>query len=323
MGAAMFVGGIGRDHQEFRAPAATAQASMLFLAGAALVMPAIFELVEGKGLPQPSAEIVDYGSSVEGLSVAVALVLIVTYCGGLLFSLRTHKDMFNPPDEDEETLRLERPTVRADARDRRSRRRRDVGDPRRLDLRGVGVDRALGVLHRRDRRRDRRQRRRALGRGAGRAQGQDGPRGQHRDRLERPDRALRRSGPGARLVLDRPAPAAAGLQRLRARWGAVRDPGRQRRDPRRASRPGSRACSCSRSICDPRRSRSSSRAPRMRSRALDRRGDRLSARQLRRHPGRRIGVHQRRRVGRGTGSGSARARPEACSPRSAPRCRRR
>ena len=104
MGAAMFVGGIGRDHQEFRAQAATAQASMLFLAGAALVMPAIFELVEGKGLPQPSAEIVDYGSTVEGLSVAVALVLIATYCGGLLFSLRTHKDMFNPPYEDEETL---------------------------------------------------------------------------------------------------------------------------------------------------------------------------------------------------------------------------
>ena len=52
---------------------------MLFLAGAALVMPAIFELVEGRGLPSPGAEIVDYGSTVEHLSVAVAVVLIVTY----------------------------------------------------------------------------------------------------------------------------------------------------------------------------------------------------------------------------------------------------
>ena len=48
LGASMFVGGLGREKQEFRAQAATAQASMLFLAGAALVMPAIFELVEGR-----------------------------------------------------------------------------------------------------------------------------------------------------------------------------------------------------------------------------------------------------------------------------------
>ena len=78
---------------------------MLFLAGAALVMPAIFELVEGKGLPSPGAEIVDYGCTVEQLSVAVAGVLIATYCAGLIFSLRTHRDLFNPPyDEDEDTL---------------------------------------------------------------------------------------------------------------------------------------------------------------------------------------------------------------------------
>ena len=49
---------------------------MLLLAAAALVMPAIFELVEGKGLPLPGAEIVDYGSTVEQLSLAVAIVLI-------------------------------------------------------------------------------------------------------------------------------------------------------------------------------------------------------------------------------------------------------
>ncbi len=103
LGASMFVGGLGREKQEFRAQAATAQASMLFLAGAALVMPAIFELVEGQGLPSPGAEIVDYGGTVEHLSVAVAVVLIATYCAGLIFSLRTHRDMFNPPYEEEET----------------------------------------------------------------------------------------------------------------------------------------------------------------------------------------------------------------------------
>jgi Ca2+:H+ antiporter len=75
---------------------------MLFLAAAALVMPAIFELIEGRGLPSPGAERVDFGSTVEHLSVAVALVLIATYCAGLVFSLRTHRDLFNPPYERDE-----------------------------------------------------------------------------------------------------------------------------------------------------------------------------------------------------------------------------
>jgi Ca2+:H+ antiporter len=104
MGAAMLVGGLSRERQTFNPTAANVQALMLFLAAAALVMPAIFELVEGKGLPPPGAEIVNYGSDVERLSVAVAVVLIATYVAGLMFSLRTHRDLFNPPYEDEETV---------------------------------------------------------------------------------------------------------------------------------------------------------------------------------------------------------------------------
>jgi Ca2+:H+ antiporter len=103
LGAAMLVGGLGRDRQTFNATAANVQSLMLFLAAAAMVMPAIFELVEGKGLPPPGAEIVDYGSEVERLSVAVAVVLIGTYVAGLVFSLRTHRALFNPPYEKEET----------------------------------------------------------------------------------------------------------------------------------------------------------------------------------------------------------------------------
>ena len=99
LGGAMFVGGIGRDRQYFNATAANVQSLMLFLAAAALVMPAIFELVEGTGLPSVNAERVDYGATVEQLSVAVALVLAGTYVAGLLFSLKTHRDIFNPPDE--------------------------------------------------------------------------------------------------------------------------------------------------------------------------------------------------------------------------------
>ena len=103
LGAAMLAGGIGRDKQTFSRTGASVQTSMLLLAAAALLMPAIFELVEGKGLPNPGAEIVDYGSTVEHLSLAVAVVLMVTYVLGLFFSLRTHRDIFNPEYGDEDS----------------------------------------------------------------------------------------------------------------------------------------------------------------------------------------------------------------------------
>jgi Ca2+:H+ antiporter len=103
LGAAMLAGGIGREKQTFSKTTASVQTSMLLLAAAALIMPAIFELVEGKGLPLPGAELVDYGSTVEHLSLAVAVVLIVTYVAGLFFSLKTHRDIFNPEYGDEGT----------------------------------------------------------------------------------------------------------------------------------------------------------------------------------------------------------------------------
>jgi Ca2+:H+ antiporter len=96
MGAAMLVGGARRDRQYFDRTAASSQSVMLLLAVAALAMPAIFELVEGRGLPSPGAERVDYGATVEHLSLAVAIVLIVSYALGLVFSLKTHRALFNP-----------------------------------------------------------------------------------------------------------------------------------------------------------------------------------------------------------------------------------
>jgi Ca2+:H+ antiporter len=102
LGLAMFVGGLGRAKQVFNRTAANAQATMLFLAVAALIMPAVYALVEGGGLPAIDAEIVDYGSDLEELSIAVAIVLGISYIAGLVFSLRTHKDVFNPPYEEVE-----------------------------------------------------------------------------------------------------------------------------------------------------------------------------------------------------------------------------
>jgi Ca2+:H+ antiporter len=101
LGAAMLVGGLGREKQTFNQTAAHAQSAMLLLALAALVMPAVYELVVGSGLPSPVAEDINYGSEVENLSLAVAIVLILSYLSGLVFSLKTHRDLFNPDYEEE------------------------------------------------------------------------------------------------------------------------------------------------------------------------------------------------------------------------------
>ncbi|HEX5984731.1 MAG TPA: calcium/proton exchanger [Solirubrobacterales bacterium] len=103
LGAAMFVGGLRRDKQTFNRTTASVQTTMLLLAGGALLMPAIFELVQGQGLPGIDAESIDYDSTVEHLSLATAIVLMVTYVLGLVFSMKTHRALFNPPYEEEET----------------------------------------------------------------------------------------------------------------------------------------------------------------------------------------------------------------------------
>jgi Ca2+:H+ antiporter len=99
MGAAMLVGGLPRDKQTFNRTAANAQSAMLLLALAALIAPAVFQLVHGGGLPGVGEERVDFGSDLEKLSLGVALVLLAAYAAGLLFSLRTHRAVFNPFDE--------------------------------------------------------------------------------------------------------------------------------------------------------------------------------------------------------------------------------
>jgi Ca2+:H+ antiporter len=101
LGAAMFFGGLRHERQRFDRTAAGVQSGMLLLAAAALAMPAIFELVDGRGLPAPSAERIHYDGTVEALSLWVALVLMATYVAGLIFSLRTHRDLFNPEHGDD------------------------------------------------------------------------------------------------------------------------------------------------------------------------------------------------------------------------------
>lgn len=98
LGASMFVGGLGREKQHFSRTRAGASSAMLFLAVVALVMPAIFDRVE-----HPSANLL---LREEHLSLLVAIVLIITYAGSLVFTLFTHNETAAGPVGKSHELKL-------------------------------------------------------------------------------------------------------------------------------------------------------------------------------------------------------------------------
>src|SRR3954452_17449928 len=111
MGASMLIGGWGRDRQTFVAEAASTQSTLLLLACVALVLPATFQLSLGGGLPAPTDESHRFSHDLEAMSVGVSIVLLFSYAAGLFFSLKTHRDIFNP-DMGEEDREGEPWTVR-------------------------------------------------------------------------------------------------------------------------------------------------------------------------------------------------------------------
>ncbi len=86
LGLAMFVGGWGRDKQQFNRTGVVAAGSTLFVGAIALIVPAVFSATQ-MGTPIPA-------TSVGHLSVFVSGALMVIYAGTLLFSLRTHRHLY-------------------------------------------------------------------------------------------------------------------------------------------------------------------------------------------------------------------------------------
>ena len=84
LGAAMLAGGLAHKRQRFNVTGARAQATLLTLAAIALVMPAAFHWLAG-----PRAVMKE-----DGLSLGISCVLLIAYGLHLLFSLRTHKQLF-------------------------------------------------------------------------------------------------------------------------------------------------------------------------------------------------------------------------------------
>jgi Ca2+:H+ antiporter len=99
LGISMLVGGLRNREQSFSAKAASAQAMMLFVAGVGLLIPATLFAISGGSLPVPGEQEPPFGADIETVSLLVALILLGTYAGGLLFSLRTHQHLFNPRAE--------------------------------------------------------------------------------------------------------------------------------------------------------------------------------------------------------------------------------
>lgn len=82
MGAAMVAGGARHRIQTFSGTGARSYASMLLLAAAGLVAPAVFHHLGGN----LSAE--------RDLSLEISAVLMLTYIASLLFTLKTHRSLF-------------------------------------------------------------------------------------------------------------------------------------------------------------------------------------------------------------------------------------
>ena len=101
LGAAMLVGGRHRTRQKFQRTAAQTNSGLLLVTVTALMLPAVLVLARGGSLPSVGVEHESFGSSAEHLSLAVSVVMIAIYAAGLLFSLRTHRDLFRPEREPE------------------------------------------------------------------------------------------------------------------------------------------------------------------------------------------------------------------------------
>jgi Ca2+:H+ antiporter len=80
---------------------AHAQSAMLILAVFALTLPLVFELSQGRGIPPVGQPNHKFPATTDRLSLGIAIVLIAIYGAGLLFSLRTHRQLFNPYHEEE------------------------------------------------------------------------------------------------------------------------------------------------------------------------------------------------------------------------------
>lgn len=84
LGASFLLGGLKYHQQEFNRVSARMQAGLLFLAAVALLIPSAIA----------QADSVQGSSLIQTLSLALSVLLIIAYALSLLFSLKTHRELF-------------------------------------------------------------------------------------------------------------------------------------------------------------------------------------------------------------------------------------
>jgi len=93
LGLSMLFGGIRFRKQVFSREVAGTRSTMLALAVIALVMPSLYAFSVQSDDGEPAL--------LGPLSLWISLILLLAYLFGLVFSLHTHKDIFNPMEEGE------------------------------------------------------------------------------------------------------------------------------------------------------------------------------------------------------------------------------
>ncbi|HLF94010.1 MAG TPA: calcium/proton exchanger [Planctomycetota bacterium] len=96
LGLSMFLGGLKRKEQKFTAALAESGAAMLFVAVAALSIPSIVERFS----PEVASK------DIFTMSLWTSGILLVTYGAGIFFSFRTHKHLYEDPEEEGTAVRV-------------------------------------------------------------------------------------------------------------------------------------------------------------------------------------------------------------------------
>lgn len=94
LGLAMVAGGMKFERQKFDRAGAGRRSSMLILIMVALLLPAIFDLAAGRPDQHRASPIGN-----EGLSLAISVVLLLLYSGGLVYTLVTRRNVFSSEKE--------------------------------------------------------------------------------------------------------------------------------------------------------------------------------------------------------------------------------
>src|SRR3954453_17909893 len=92
LGASFLIGGLKYHVQEYNRVSARVQAGLLFLATIALLVPSV----------TPQSDVLAGAVFTRKLSVGLAVLLIVAYGLGMLFSLKTHRELFLSVEHGEE-----------------------------------------------------------------------------------------------------------------------------------------------------------------------------------------------------------------------------